>query len=276
MQEFPLVIFTVFSQLAVGAIVTLWVLDVFSKNISLTTGKIISGSIIIITALSLLGSLFHLGHPLNAYRAITHIQTSWLSREVLLFGVFLFATVFYYLQWKADKEKSRKTIGTITSIIGVAGVISSGMLYVMPSMPAWNNFSPIIFFLLTAALLGPIYVGTIVMITSKKEVANLPIIIGGTLGAYLITYTVYLSVLLSSDATSNLTGLNIINSNTFWLRITLSFVLPFIMLIVVYLRKQKYGMNFMLITLLLFIIGEIIGRESFYSSIVGLQINGLF
>lgn len=276
MNEMPLVVFTVLSQLAVGAFITLWILNIAKNKISLRTGKMISGSLVIITALSLGASLFHLGDPFNAYRALTHFSTSWLSREVAFFSLFLLAGAIYFLQWKEGKEKNRNIIGAVASVIGFISVISTGMIYVLPAMPAWNNFSPVVFFLLTAALLGPIYVGTLIMIIEKKQLLNIPVIIVVVIGIYLVSFTVYLSVLFSGDTALYLTGANIINSSAFWFRIVLSWIIPLLMFVTVLFRKQNYGLNYLVVAFLSIIVGEILGRELFYSTIVGLQVNGLF
>lgn len=270
MGEMPLVIFTVLSQLAAGAMVTLWLLDSANKNISIATGKFIAGSLVGITAFSILASLFHLGHPFEAYRALTHVGSSWLSREVALFSLFLIATVIYYRQWQEGKGENRKKLGGVAALIAVLAVISSGMVYVLPAMPAWNNFSPVVFFLLTGALLGSLYVGVVLRLKGDRSF-NLTVVISTIIGIYMVSFAIYLSVLISGSAPQALTGLAIINSSAFWLHAAFSWIIPFFMLITGVYRKQKYSLNYLMLALMLTVVGEILGRELFYSSIVALQ-----
>lgn len=270
MGEMPLVIFTVLSQLAAGAMVTLWLLDSANKNISMATGKFIAGSLVGITALSILASLFHLGHPFEAYRALTHVGSSWLSREVALFSLFLIATVIYYRQWQEGKGENRKKLGGVAALIAVLAVISSGMVYVLPAMPAWNNFSPVVFFLLTGALLGSLYVGVVLRLKGDHSF-NLTVVASTIIGIYMVSFAIYLSVLISGSAPQALTGLAIINSSAFWLHVAFSWIIPFFMLITGVYRKQKYSLNYLMLALVLTVVGEILGRELFYSSIVALQ-----
>jgi anaerobic dimethyl sulfoxide reductase subunit C (anchor subunit) len=271
MAEMSLVLFTVLSQLTAGAVVTLWILDFANKGISVQTGKFITGSLFGITALSIVFSLFHLGHPLAAFRAFANIGSSWLSREVILFSLFSVVLAVYYLQWEQGKSAQRKQIGLLASAIAIVAVISSGMVYVLPAVPAWNNFSPVVFFLLTAALLGPLFVGSIIMLKESRSF-NLPLILFYVIGIYAISFVVYLSVLISSGATLTLTGLNILNSYAFWFRVVLSWIIPSGMFLLIVYRKQNYSLNYIAIAFVAAIIGEILGRELFYSAVVALQV----
>ena len=80
-----LVLFTVLSQLAVGTLVTLWLIDTLGNRVSMATGKFLSFTIVGITGVSLLSTLFHLGQPLQSFMAISNLGTSWLSREIAAF-----------------------------------------------------------------------------------------------------------------------------------------------------------------------------------------------
>ena len=83
MHEFPLVIFTLFMQGAVG----------FTLMLCFTAGQmpragrhtlatlpalVCTG---IAAALGLLASTLHLGYPLNSFNALRHLSSSWLSRR---------------------------------------------------------------------------------------------------------------------------------------------------------------------------------------------------
>lgn len=269
-----LVLFTVLSQLAAGAVATLFLLEYFGKRVSIATGKLITGSLVAITAFSLAISLFHLGAPLSAYMAITNIGSSWISREIALFLVFFLLLIIYYKQWSESLNESRKKIGGLTSITGIFAVISSGMVYVLPAMPAWNNFTPVLFFCLTAVLLGPLYVA-VILIKKNEDYFNLLKIVSTAIVIYAISFAVYLSVVISGSLPQQLTGSNILNSSGFWFRVALSWLIPFAILATAIYKKKKLAFNYLFVILLMIVAGEILGRELFYNSIVALQV-GLF
>ena len=76
--EWPLAIFTLLSALLVGWITSI---DLKSSNIE----KLI---LICLGIIGLLFSTFHLGKPLRSYRSIFNIRNSWVSREIVAFGLF--------------------------------------------------------------------------------------------------------------------------------------------------------------------------------------------
>lgn len=79
-KEWPLVIFTLLSSLLVG-----WILFLLFNPSSNNYGYYFIG-------LGLLGmglSSLHLGKPFRAYRSIFNIETSWLSREIVLYSLFV-------------------------------------------------------------------------------------------------------------------------------------------------------------------------------------------
>lgn len=274
MGEFPLVLFTVLSQLAAGALITLVILDYVTGKIDNSLGKKSTLAILIITGTSLLFSLFHLGHPLEAYRALTNIGSSWLSREVVLFAILFVLLLVYYFQWKEDNSK-RKTVGLIASLIAVMAVIASGMVYVLPAVPAWNNFSPVIFFVFTAAVLGPLFVFSLLKLKGGAF-SSLLYLPGIILGASLVCFIIYTSVLISSPGPSGLTGSNMLESSTFWLRIFLNWLIPLGLLVWASIRKSMAADSKFIIGLFLLVfVGEIVGRHLFYNSAVILRIAGL-
>ncbi|MGB5615376.1 MAG: DmsC/YnfH family molybdoenzyme membrane anchor subunit, partial [Desulfobacterales bacterium] len=90
--ELPLVFFTVLSQTAIGLVIisTLrqWAVDGPTGNIR---GEWMAASALIIAGM--VASFFHLGHPLEGYTALKHLDKAWLSREVLGVSIFLGLTI---------------------------------------------------------------------------------------------------------------------------------------------------------------------------------------
>ena len=148
-----LVWMTTLIQLAVGTLVAaLW---------SRCAGPVTLTLILALTILALNISVFHLGRPAFAWRALKMWRRSWLSREVLLFTLFFLALCsFTALTWFAAlgafpvPTNALLVLGILTSLFGVAGVLASARIYLVPARPAWNTLHTPIDFLLSSALLG--------------------------------------------------------------------------------------------------------------------------
>ena len=271
MGEFPLVIFTVLSQLAVGALITIVLLDIYSNKINDRLGKKITLMILGITAIGLGFSLFHLGHPFEAYRALANLGSSWLSREVMLFSMFFVLLVVYYFQWQ---EKSRKKIiGIITSAVGLLAVLSSALVYVLPAAPSWNNFSTLLFFFFTAAVLGPLFVLLIIRIQGVTVSYSLVGFTAILLVSYLLSFIIYISVLYAGEGASSQSAAQMLVSSSFWLRMALSWLLP-LGLITWAVSRKAGDYKYLAGVFLLVFTGEIIGRYLFYDTAVFLKIAG--
>lgn len=117
--------------------------------------------ILLLTVFTLNISVLHLGRPAYAWRALRMWRRSWLSREVLLFGVFFASlTLLTATSWIATAGMIPLApmivpcLGLFASMVGVAGIFASARIYLVPARPAWNTLHTPIDFLLSAALLG--------------------------------------------------------------------------------------------------------------------------
>ncbi len=81
-----------------------------------------------LTALGLVASFFHLGHPERAWRAAAGWRTSWLSREVIVLPAFM-AAVFAYgvAHWIGGLPTL--AIGVVAVVLGVLLFVCTGMIY---------------------------------------------------------------------------------------------------------------------------------------------------
>lgn len=148
-MEFPLVLFTVLSQAAIG-IALMGAVRVLAgpdggdaqRQWRMVAGLMVAG---------LVASLFHLGHPAGAPNALKHLASAWLSREVLFAGLFMGLAVLAAII--ADKG-GNPALALLGSALGLALILSTGMTYAPPSYPAVNNALPTAFFLVSAVVLG--------------------------------------------------------------------------------------------------------------------------
>lgn len=85
MHELPLLIFTLFLQGSVG--VTLWLAFGSTQRSALLP----AAGAFVLASLGLLASALHMGYPLNAFNALRHVSSSWLSREIIFASLYLAA-----------------------------------------------------------------------------------------------------------------------------------------------------------------------------------------
>ena len=113
-KEWPLVFFTLISSVLVG-----WFFGLAFNNNT-------EGLRYVYVLLGLIGmaiSTLHLGKPMRAYRSIFNLRTSWLSREILFFILFLGSSVI------ALFVNDFKPLLFIASILGVLLLISIEFVY---------------------------------------------------------------------------------------------------------------------------------------------------
>lgn len=164
--HWPLIWMLVLTQLSVGAfLVELWLTSQLENWFGMTSVHATSvGSVPGLTAF-LLGALavgaatLHLGRPLLAYRALLGLRHSWLSREILAFGLFaklaaLYATAEWWLPWLQLSPDWRGWLGLGVALNGVAGVVCSIMIYEFTRRPFWNGVDTTAKFAGTTLLLG--------------------------------------------------------------------------------------------------------------------------
>lgn len=171
MKERSLVAFTLLSQSAVGVFLVLallyWraVLEIgFNDADQLTSaGLILSGALILA---SLVSSITHLGSPLIAWRALSNLGASWLSREVLFALLFsFFGGLFTVLQYRGGIPwEVRSFLAILAGVVGLALVYSMGRLYQLRSVPAWNTWLTQASFFTSTFLLGSLSLGVLLSI----------------------------------------------------------------------------------------------------------------
>ena len=158
--HWSLVVMTSLIQAIIGAVCFL--------SASAGANPVVLGLLTVATAMTLNLSVLHLGRPAYAWRAVKMWKRSWLSREVLLFGLFFAALgaltllaaapwwprtahLAYSFPWLLPAARG------LTMTLGTAGIIASAFIYLIPARPAWNKMHTPLDFLLSAALLGELF-----------------------------------------------------------------------------------------------------------------------
>ncbi|EAC1376946.1 dimethyl sulfoxide reductase anchor subunit family protein [Escherichia coli] len=137
--ELPLVIFTVLSQLSVGMTLSLTYSQWRGKALIKRHIWLIN---IVVFSVSGLAALFHLAHPLHAYRALFNLSNAWLSREILCAMIYGGTLAFCFIWYNV------RVASLIASLCGFILIFVQGMTYAATAMVAIaNGFTMILFFL---------------------------------------------------------------------------------------------------------------------------------
>lgn len=156
-----LVVMLVLTQLSVGAFLIQWLLRISGADAVIPASRGAQAASALAFGLLALGaSTLHLGRPWYAFRALLGLTSSWLSREILAFGLFaLFAALAAgaTLLNAAGYSVSDDAVDRLTaavSAIGLAAVACSVMVYQCTRREFWNGLDTGMRFFLTTLLLG--------------------------------------------------------------------------------------------------------------------------
>ncbi len=155
-----LVVMLVLTQMSVGTFVADLVLD------SLVDDALVPGirpirviAALLVGTLGIVAAVGHLGRPLYAFRAMIGLRTSWLSREILAFGLFPafaagYVADFWLRRLGLDIPGARNVLQPLAACSGLAGVLCSVMIYVDTRRPFWSFPLTAFKFFMTGAVLG--------------------------------------------------------------------------------------------------------------------------
>lgn len=303
-QEWALIIFTVLAQMSVGSFIVLGITHYFVRRAAgaeqadrLSDRALIAIGPVLV--LAMLASLWHLGNPLNAPRAVSNLGTSWLSREILTGVLFaITGAVFAFMQWrKISTFAVRTAIAWIAAAIGIVFVISMSMVYMLPTQPAWNTIATPVTFLTTTALLGLFATGAafianyayiqrtdpgcadaqcVLLRRVMRWFAAFALVL---LGVELVVLPLYIGYLATGNAAAAASANLLIQDYglLLGLRVALVFVGAGILGLFIYQNASNPGREQLLGTLaytafVLVFIAEVMGRYLFYASHVGIGV----
>ncbi len=165
-RHMPLVVMLVLTQLSVGAFVLEQLLRLaLPSAVAAIWSPPATLSALGLGLLALAASVLHLGRPLYAFRALLGLRTSWMSREILAFGVFAKVAIAYTaLTWRdafgvvvlpeAVAEPAELVAGGLVALSGIAGVVCSVMIYHVTRKRFWHATDTAAKFFGTATVLG--------------------------------------------------------------------------------------------------------------------------
>jgi len=159
-RDGSLVFFTTLSQWGVGIVVSLTGLLLLPGDevVFAESGISLANPVLLALVLSLLAttvSFLHLGNPINAFKTLNNLATSWLSREILGIGLFsLSLVVLFAYGWSSDQNEFPLFLLIPASLAGLFLLWTMAYVYLLPTVPGWNSGHTPISFAATALCLG--------------------------------------------------------------------------------------------------------------------------
>ncbi len=168
----PLVLMLVLTQLSVGAYAVTQAASLLGGEWA-TAGFGARGSFLALCfgLVAMAASIFHLGRPQLAYRALIGLRTSWLSREIAAFSAFAGCAGLHAASFVVPLLGGfRAELGALSAGVGLAAVFCSVMVYAATRREHWRAALTGRRFLGTTAILGT----AVVVLVTGLSVGSLP------------------------------------------------------------------------------------------------------
>lgn len=156
-SHWPLIVMLVLTQFSVGAfVVGMFLESQLAPELLKSFGPLHATIALCTGLLALSASVLHLGRPQYAFRAVIGLRHSWLSREILAFGLFAPAACLYAGSTWITSQPAWITfgLGYLVGVAGLSGLFCSVMIYAVTGREGWSFARTGTRFLLTAAILG--------------------------------------------------------------------------------------------------------------------------
>jgi DMSO reductase anchor subunit len=152
-----LVFFTLLIQMSAGALLMYTILHWIQSPAPGNTIDIkISITVTLLVVVGMFFSFLHLGNPQHAVFAARNLGHSWLSREIITLLTFLLLAAMTTLSILLNKAwiPGPMVFITITAIVGTVLVYFMSRIYMITTVPVWNQALTPLSFFSSAVLLG--------------------------------------------------------------------------------------------------------------------------
>jgi anaerobic dimethyl sulfoxide reductase subunit C (anchor subunit) len=161
LHEWPLVLFTLTVQLAVGLFLALLATKSLLRaghpaGRTIGEGPFLLVGVLMAAALAV--SLFHLGAPMSAIHTLSNLEESWLSREILAVLVFLglWGLGYWVKRHPGTAPWAAWALAWATALAGIVLIWVMARIYMVPARPLWDHWLTAAGFLLTTFILGAV------------------------------------------------------------------------------------------------------------------------
>lgn len=287
MNEWPLVTFTLFVQSSVGvtlfsALYFCWLEKEIGNQRATIAMRPVLLTATILGCIGLLASTLHMGYPWNAFHALRHISSSWLSREIIFAAVYLGALCLYTLVILI-KGRMNKTLLAVIGLFGIFDIICMASLYYNTSMLTWMHINTYFMFIgalfSTGAAIALLITALRVKVFVNSELAK-RIVISALVVIFLAVtlrmaeqpfYLEWMSSVISTNDVITFPHTSIIAYNeTFGLRIS-AWILSILGILMMGYSVWKYrnavftsGLRMVIVSSATILIAEILNRFAFF------------
>ncbi len=304
LREFALITFTILTQMSVGAFLVLGLIHFYvTRKAGMEQADRMSDRALLVIGpvivLAMIASLFHLGNPLNAPRAVTNLASSWLSREVFFTVLFVvLGGLFALMQWrKIASFTIRNIIAWIATVVGLIAVFAMSQVYMIETQPTWNSWVTPVAFFATTLLLGLLSMGTALVanyayvqrqepecaaeqcVLLRDTVRWIAIAVVLVLGVELVVAPIYLASLASGGSAAQESARMMVEDYGVWftLRLILAFIGAGVFGLFLYQNavspgREKIMGNLIYAAFALVLVSEVLGRFLFYATQVQIGI----
>lgn len=272
-HEWPLVIFTVLCQSAVGAF--LWcMIALCTGNLNTQQRTKLNRVMFLIWALvgvALALSTMHLGMPFRAANALTRTGQAPLSNEIISLSAFAGLGFIYWLMSLRKPEGcgAGMVLAALTAIAGLVFIWAMSNVYRIPTVPMWNTPMTCLAFSATAMICGSALAA---FLLSASDAAHKPLLRYGPLAIATVGAIATIVVMVTQYADLA----NMQNAPLRDIPVLLKTLIcfqssRFVLLLIGLLiwgwqaARTKQSAGVMLLVSILLILAEMIGRLVFYS-----------
>jgi len=243
-DELPLIIFTLLAQFAVGGFWAVTWLSLASDEPHLFSLLFIGTCL----GAGMFASFAHLGTKKNAWRVLSNLSKSSLSKEILFSGLF-------GLGWLVTMVTNSFETRAITCILGIGLIHQMSQVYRFRAAPGWNTWKTNASFMVTALLLGISIMTPLLGYESRSIGAQVPASLWHVSGAVLSVLLVNQWALMKKKSHQRLASL----------RVGL-IVLAILSSVLTILLPDGYSAWISTLSAILIISEEALGRWVFYAS----------
>ncbi len=280
-NEWPLVFFTLLSQMTTGIIFISLLLTLFVKNSEMLSGNdfrkgyFLVSLVLIVVAMGI--SFFHLASPLQSVYALGNLGSSWLSREIFVMSLFTFLiAVCCSSAWLGIPGLSGLRLWhAAAALAGLILVWIMARIYMLPLSPVWDSPSTITAFYISTFLLGAMALVVLTMFAGGKNfpVSEIKPLLWPLIAIVFLAVMVKLLNMFLFEPEIAVTGAGLpppVPAFSWQVLHILSLVMGFFVLIFwANFQMQHtaiYRPQLVYISFIFFFISEIFGRAIFYAS----------
>jgi DMSO reductase anchor subunit len=137
--HWPLIVMLLLTQIATGVDLALAVISVISPELFPTVAPAAATVDWIVLHLGLGAAFFHLGRPMGAWRFFLGLRSSWMSREILAFGILSLAAACLPLVAGCGFDTRFVALSSqVVAVVSLVAVFTSVMVYADTRRPIWS------------------------------------------------------------------------------------------------------------------------------------------